>query len=91
MAKNWVVEFSKEEVHRLDHERTLSRFGELYRDMRSANNVTCLDGKATKFDLHFLFADILECLDLLSFNNLSKVIGIANAGKIWPDVKKQRE
>ena len=91
MDRNWVVEFGREEVHRLDHERVLARFGELYRDIKTANNVNCLDGVRTKFDLHYLFADILECLDLLSFNNLSKVIGIVNAGKIWQNVKNQRE
>lgn len=91
MTKDYLVEFGREEVHRLDHEKALARFGELYRDMKTANSVNCMEGVPAKFDLHYLFADILDCLDLLSFNNLSKVIGIVNAGKIWQNVKNQRE
>jgi len=91
MKKEDLIEFEKEEINKLDKDQALSRFNELYRAMKDANNLKCFADQQTKFDLNFLFADVLECLNLLSFNNLSKVIGIVQAGKIWSDVKTSRE
>lgn len=91
MSKNPMIEFENESILRLDEVQALDRFGELFRAMREANNLTCTDGMNAKFNMWFLFADILECVNLLTFNNLSKVIGIANAGKIWNDVKTKRK
>ena len=91
MAKDILIEFEKEGIQRLDQEQMLDRFSELHKAMKEANELTCLDVKSVKFNLNFLFADVLECVNLLTFNNLSKVIGIANAGRIWNDVKNQRK
>ena len=91
MAKDSVIEFERDSIQRLDQEKILERFFELHKAMKEANNLTCLDAPAVKFNLDFVFADVLECVNLLTFNNLSKVIGIANAGKIWRDVKTQRK
>lgn len=91
MNKDMVIEFEREGVQRLDQHQILDRFSELHKAMKDANNLTCLDTQGVKFNLNFLFADVLECVNLLTFNNLSKVIGIAQAGKIWNDVKTQRK
>jgi len=91
MAKDHLIEFERESVQRLDQEQILERFSELHKAMNEANNLTCLDAPGVKFNLNFVFADVLECVNLLTFNNLSKVIGIANAGRIWRDVKTQRK
>jgi len=91
MTKDTIIEFEKDGIQRLDQEQILNRFSELHKAMRDANNLTCVDAKSVKFNLNYVFADVLECINLLSFNNLSKVIGIANAGKIWNDVKAQRK
>jgi len=91
MAKDHLIEFERDSVQRLDQEQILERFSELHKAMKEANNLTCLDAPSVKFNLNFVFADVLECLNLLTFNNLSKVIGIANAGRIWGDVKNQRK
>lgn len=90
MNNNVIVEFENDEIVRFDQAQALDRFCELYRAMREANNIKCGEFQ-TKFNLNYLFADVLECLNLLSFNNLSKVIGIGNAGRIWQDVKTKRE
>ena len=91
MSKNeFYIEFEKDEIVKFDHVQALDRFGVLYNEMREASRLTCL-GETAKFNLNFLFADVLECLNLLTFNNLSRVIGIANAGRIWHDVKTKRE
>ncbi len=84
------IEFEKEEIVKFDHTQALDRFSELYKAMKEANNLKCGDMQ-TKFNLNYLFADVLECLNLLTFNNLSKVIGFGNAGRIWQDVKTKRE
>lgn len=91
MTKEMIVEFEREGIQRLDQQQILDRFSELHKAMRDANNLTCIDVKTVKFNLNYLFADVLECVNLLTFNNLSKVIGIAQAGKIWNDVKTQRK
>ena len=91
MAKDLLIEFEKEGIQRLDQQQMLDRFSELFKAMKDANNLTCVDASSVKFNLNFLFADILECINLLTFNNLSKVIGIANAGRIWNDVKTSRK
>jgi hypothetical protein len=91
MTKDTIIEFEKDGIQRLDQEQILNRFSELHKAMRDANNLTCVDAKSVKFNLNYVFADVLECINLLTFNNLSKVIGIANAGKIWNDVKTQRK
>jgi len=91
MAKDLLIEFEKEGIQRLDQQQMLDRFSELFKAMKDANNLTCVDASTVKFNLNFLFADILECINLLTFNNLSKVIGIANAGRIWNDVKTSRK
>jgi hypothetical protein len=91
MTKDNLIEFERDSVQRLDQEQILERFSELHKAMKEANNLTCLDAPGVKFNLNFVFADVLECVNLLTFNNLSKVIGIANAGRIWGDVKNQRK
>lgn len=91
MATDQLIEFERDSIQRLDQQQVLDRFSELHRAMRDANNLTCIETMRTKFNMNYLFADILECVNLLTFNNLSKVIGIANAGKIWNDVKTQRK
>ena len=91
MARDILIEFEKEGIQRLDQEQMLDRFSDLHKAMKEANELTCLDVKSVKFNLNFLFADVLECVNLLTFNNLSKVIGIANAGRIWNDVKTSRK
>jgi hypothetical protein len=91
MKRKDLIEFEREGVQRLDQQQILDRFSELHKAMKDANNLTCLDAQSVKFNLNFLFADVLECVNLLTFNNLSKVIGIANAGRIWSDVKTQRK
>lgn len=91
MSKESVIEFEREGIQRLDQEQILDRLAELHKAMKDANNLTCIDAQSVKFNLNYLFADVLECINLLSFNNLSKVIGIAKAGRIWNDVKTQRK
>ena len=91
MSKESVIEFEREGIQRLDQEQILDRLAELHKAMKDANNLTCIDAQSVKFNLNYLFADVLECINLLTFNNLSKVIGIANAGRIWSDVKTQRK
>ncbi|MEA4930883.1 MAG: hypothetical protein VB026_04845 [Anaerolineaceae bacterium] len=91
MSNQNLIEFEKEGIQRLDQVQVVERFSVLYRSMKEANNLTCIDASSVKFDMNFLFADVLECLNLLTFNNLSKVIGIAQAGRIWRDVKTQRK
>lgn len=91
MSNKDLIEFEKEGIQRLDQVQVVERFSVLYRSMKEANNLTCIDASSVKFDMNFLFADVLECLNLLTFNNLSKVIGIAQAGRIWRDVKTQRK
>lgn len=91
MTKDVLIEFEKEGIERFDKEQALDRFNELYRAMKEANSLTCIDAKTVKFNLNYLFADVLECLNILTFNNLSKVVGIAQAGRIWGDVKTQRK
>ena len=91
MSNQNLIEFEKEGIQRLDQAQAIERFSVLYRSMKDANNLTCIDASSVKFDMNFLFADVLECLNLLTFNNLSKVIGIAQAGRIWRDVKTQRK
>ena len=91
MSKDSLIEFEREGIQRLDEQQMLDRFSELHKAMKDANNLTCVEAASVKFNLNFLFADILECVNLLTFNNLSKVIGIANAGRIWSDVKNQRK
>ena len=91
MSKENVIEFEREGIQRLDEEQILDRLAELYKAMKDANNLTCIDAQSVKFNLNYLFADVLECINLLTFNNLSKVIGIAMAGRIWSDVKTQRK
>ena len=91
MSNQNLIEFEKEGIQRLDQVQVVERFSVLYRSMKEANNLTCIDASSVKFDMNFLFADMLECLNLLTFNNLSKVIGIAQAGRIWRDVKTQRK
>lgn len=91
MSKENVIEFEREGIQRLDEEQILDRLAELYKAMKDANNLTCIDAQSVKFNLNYLFADVLECINLLTFNNLSKVIGIAKAARIWNDVKTQRK
>lgn len=91
MSKESVIEFEREGIQRLDQEQILDRLAELHKAMKDANNLTCIDAQSVKFNLNYLFADVLECINLLTFNNLSKVIGIAKAGRIWNDVKTQRK
>ena len=91
MSKESVIEFEREGIQRLDQEQILDRLAELHKAMKDANNLTCIDAQIVKFNLNYLFADVLECINLLTFNNLSKVIGIAKAGRIWNDVKTQRK
>jgi len=91
MGGSHLIEFEGEEIQRLDCEQTLGRLRDLYKMMSDANNLRSLDNKPAKFNLNFLMADVLECVNLLSFNHLSKVIGIANAGKIWQDVKNEKK
>jgi|GEM_PF-1642249 hypothetical protein len=86
-----LFEFENELIVRTDYTQALERFAELYRGMKEANSVTCTESLHVKFNMNYLFADILECLNILTFNNLSKVIGIANAGRIWNDVKTARK
>jgi len=82
MKDDNAIEFEKDVIARFDQDQALARFNELYKAMKEANNLKCFADKNTKFDLNFLFADVLECLNLLTFNNLSKIIGIVQAGKI---------
>lgn len=89
--KEDLIQFENEMIVRTDYEQALERFAELYRGMKEANAITCAENLNVKFNMHYLFADILECLNILTFNNLSKVIGIANAGRIWQDVKTARK
>ena len=91
MSKESVIEFEREGIQRLDQEQILDRLAELHKAMKDANNLTCIDAQSVKFNLNYLFADVLECINLLTFNNLSKVIGTATAGRIWSDVKTQRK
>lgn len=91
MSNQNLIEFEKEGIQRLDQVQVVERFSVLYRSMKEANNLTCIEASSVKFDMNFLFADVLECLNLLTFNNLSKIIGIAQAGRIWRDVKTQRK
>ena len=91
MSKESVIELEREGIQRLDQEQILDRLAELHKAMKDANNLTCIDAQSVKFNLNYLFADVLECINLLTFNNLSKVIGIAKAGRIWSDVKTQRK
>ena len=91
MADNNIISFETEQVARLDPVQALDRFAELYRNIREANELTCTEGLQVRFNLLFLFADILEALNILTFNNLSKVIGIQQARAIWYDVKTSRE
>ena len=91
MSKESVIEFEREGIQRLDQEQILDRLAELHKAMKDANNLTCIDAQSVKFNLNYLFADVLECINLLTFNNLSKVIGIVKAGRIWNDVKTQRK
>ena len=91
MSTESVIEFEREGIQRLDQEQILDRLAELHKAMKDANNLTCIDAQSVKFNLNYLFADVLECINLLTFNNLSKVIGIAKAGRIWNDVKTQRK
>ena len=86
-----VVQFEGESVTRLDSEQTLNRLRDLYKAMHDANNCKSLDNRPVLFNMHYLMADVLEAINILSFNNLSKVIGIANAGRIWGDVKNQKQ
>ena len=86
-----LVEFEKDRYTGLDSTEVLARLAELNRNMREANTLKFRQGSNFKFDLNYLFADVLDCLDLLSFNNLSKVIGIGKAGLIWNDVKKEKK
>ena len=89
--KHDLIQFENEMIVRTDYEQALERFAELYRGMKEANAITCSENLNVKFNMNYLFADILECLNILTFNNLSKVIGIANAGRIWQDVKTARK
>lgn len=91
MKQENIIEFEKDEITRFDQDQALTRFNELYKAMKDANNLKCFADQQTKFNLVFLFADVLECLNILTFNNLSKVVGIVQAGKIWQDVKTSRE
>jgi hypothetical protein len=86
-----LIEFENDLIVRTDYTQALERFAELYRGMKEANQITCTENLNVKFNMNYLFADILECLNILTFNNLSKVIGIANAGRIWNDVKTARK
>ena len=91
MADKNVISFETEQVARLDPVQALDRFGELYRSMTEANALTCTEGMEVKFNLLYLFADILEILNILTYNNLCKVIGVQQARDIWYDVKTSRE
>jgi hypothetical protein len=82
-----LIRFEGEQVQRLDVENVLDRLHCLFTDMQSANKFKDATGKVPLFSLPFLFADVLDCLNLLSFNNLSKCVGIVKAGQIWADVK----
>lgn len=89
--KEDLIQFENDLIVRTDYDQALERFADLYKGMKEANKITCTENLNVKFNMNFLFADILECLNILTFNNLSKVIGIANAGRIWNDVKTSRK
>lgn len=91
MGKKNIISFETEQVTRFDEAQALERFADMYRSMKEANELTCTEGLGVRFNMLFLFADILEVLNILTFNNLSKVIGIKQAGEIWHDVKTSRE
>ncbi len=86
-----LISFEAEQVTRFDEAQALERFGGLYRSMKEASELTCTEGLQVRFNLLFLFADILEALNILTFNNLSRVIGIKQAREIWHDVKAVRK
>ncbi|MEA4811208.1 MAG: hypothetical protein VB108_01410 [Anaerolineaceae bacterium] len=88
MSNNVVFAFDGEETRRLDIEHLLKRLQNLHDDLLSASSCRSVRGGKVYFSLNFLMADILDCLDLLTYNNLSHLIGIEKATKVWPDVKR---
>lgn len=83
-----LIGFENEQVLRLDVDTTITRLNQLYRDMKSASTCKSLDQQPPLFNLAYLFADVLDALNLLTFNNLSACIGRVQAAIIWNDVKK---
>ena len=85
-----LIEFEGEAITRLDSDQTLNRLRDLYKAMKDANNCKSIDNRPVQFNMNYLMADVLEAVNILTFNNLSKVIGIGNAGRIWGDVKNNK-
>ena len=83
-----IFSFEGEEARRLDKDHILKRLNELRTDLMSASKCKSYVEGECFFSLNFLMADILECLDMLSFNSLSQVIGRDLAARIWLDVKR---
>ena len=70
----------------IDKNVVIQRLRELYLNIREANSGG--GSEASKFDLNFLFADVLSCLDLLNYADLTQVIGVINTTRIWTDVSQ---
>lgn len=69
-----------------DDEAVLKRLGGLYKEVKEASKVKSVKGGYASFDLDLLFSDVLQAVGLLSYANLSHVIGKRSADKIWQDV-----
>lgn len=82
MAK---IEFYRDEHKYIESEFILNAYSKIYAELRAAVETKSIlemdDG--VKFDLELVFVDLLEGLGLLSYNNLSKVIGRGKAVKAW--------
>lgn len=85
--KDIIFCFEGEETRRLDKDHILKRLNELRSDLASAAKCKSYKDGECFFSLNYLMADILDCLDMLSFNNLSQVIGRDLAARIWQDVR----
>lgn len=71
--------------------QVLDKLNLLVDSVRSANRIAGRSGEQVSYDINLFMADILNCMDLLTFNYLSKVIGIKQAGRIWEQVKPQKD
>lgn len=83
-----IFDFEGEESRRLDKDHIINRLAQLRADLSSAQHCRSYKGGHALFSLNFLMADILDCLDLLSFNNLSAILGRDAAATVWPDVRR---
>ncbi len=91
MRNRNIVQFEQDStgIWNPSKEKVIQNLRELYKAIRDVNKPS--SGTGVKFDLNFLFADVLECIDLLNFADLTQVIGVVNCNKVWDDVSKTRK